>query len=163
MYFETLNKVPEDLREKIKELYSSDPLTYVYLYYDLITPEESKDTALALNDDSMVLIYSGLGRNDILLYGNGVELIPNIDIHNIQTFNVKRLDLLEKKFPHMKAIKYIDMICDSPSTSDVAVRLDEKDIDQLVFIKKLSTGSGSIERVKKILKKPVFGVKVKEK
>ncbi|BCS93501.1 GNAT family N-acetyltransferase [Metallosphaera javensis (ex Sakai et al. 2022)] len=157
IYFHSLDQLPPDLRERIRKLYARDPITYAYLYYDLITPEESANTSLIL-DNSMVVLWRGLMRNDVLLYGNEVELIPDLDIHNIQTYNLEETEYLSRRFPKLRAIRYLDMICEPIGPSETATKLQVEDLDQLAEIRELSTGRISRERARRLLEK-TFGVK----
>ena len=157
--YSTLNELTQDVKNRISSLYAKDPLTYAYPYYDLITPEEAVRTSLSMDKDSMVLIWKGLGRNDILIYGDAVKLIPDVEVHNIQTYNLENVDLISSRFPWLKATRYIDMVCESPEPSAVVTRLRDEDLDMLVKVREISTGMISYERANRLIGK-TFGVKI---
>ncbi|BBD73322.1 hypothetical protein HS1genome_1711 [Sulfodiicoccus acidiphilus] len=154
MYFQRMDALPEDVRELVRSLYRRDPLTYVYLFNDLVDEEEGVASGLTLQGSSILQEYRGMRRRDLLLYGDGVELVSGY-FDTLQTFNTSRLDELEHKVG-LGRVPFLDMTCRSPRVVGDARRLTPADAPAYFsFIRSVWRRGDNVERTSRYLERRV--------
>ncbi|MHA1595059.1 MAG: GNAT family N-acetyltransferase [Candidatus Baldrarchaeia archaeon] len=143
------------------ELYKSDPLTHVYLMYDIVYELENSDIHIVVGNDKILgylLVWKdpATGFLGVHIWGSNADvLVDRIPVRRaavIQVYNDELVDVVtrkvEEKGLNLDVKRFLNMVADSetfkPYKPEVAVRLTDEHIE--AFIKLKSTQGQKLDK-----------------
>lgn len=155
------------LWKEVVRLYSEDPLTHVYLVYDLVYELDNSDFYFAVSDGEVqgyLLIWRGLRTLGVHVWGKARGLLKYLPKDFESVINVYNEELLGPTLDVLgnttTVRKYLDMVVDErsfrPYRGVEAVRLDptsEDHVRRFVEIKRIQGRPIDEGRAKEVLRK----------
>ena len=147
----SLRELDYELWKSIVDLYVKDSVTHVYLFYDTVYEAENTELYLALSSGSIVgylLVWRGYGYYGIHVWGRAhglVEYMPYKGRAVVHVYSDELaplvIDYLKSKGAEVQVKHYLDMVVDEegfkPYSPEKARRLDPRDIEEFVELKKI--------------------------